>query len=354
MTVSATGRLFRPLHGENTVSVTPVKIAVVIPYFQRKRGLLRQCVRSVLENATGVDTAVVVVDDGSPLPAEEEIGDLLRDGPVEIVHQKNAGPAAARNMGLSRVEPYASYVTFLDSDDEWTGPFLEDAVRALDQGFDLFVGNSRRVGIPVSRFEWSDVQSQNIHPGGHRLVDPDHDVYEYVGSFFDLLVRRSNVIGPTTMAFRLDRFPGIRFRESLFQGEDRLFKLTLGQSLGRVAFSPRIYAEEGEGVNIFDKSGWKTDGYLRLTSNYIALSRMVLDEIRLDASQRAFVRGQLADSRRAFVAAVLHQLRHRKPLDWAQVRATLRGDPTGAVLFLPNVLRLVAGHLGVKGRRRPG
>ncbi len=156
------------------------------------------------------------------------------------------------------------------------------------------------------------------------------------------------------MAYRLDRFRSNRFPEDLKQGEDRFFKLQMGQAVERVAFSPRIYADEGEGVNIFDKSGWKTDGYLRLTSNYIALSRMVLDEIRLDASQRAFVRGQLADSRRAFVAAVLHQLRHRKPLDWAQVRATLRGDPTGAVLFLPNVLRLVAGHLGVKGRRPPG
>ncbi|WP_026340864.1 glycosyltransferase family 2 protein [Thioalkalivibrio sp. AKL10] len=334
------------------MSVSPAKIAVVIPYFQRKRGLLRQCVRSVLENAEGLEIEVLVVDDGSPLPAEEEIGDFLEDCPVEVIHQENAGPAAARNMGLEHVAPGTRYVAFLDSDDEWIGPFLEDAVRALDQGFDLFVGNSRRTGIPTSRFQWSDARSDNIRPEEHHLVDPAHDLYEYVGDFFDLLVRRSNIIGPTTMAYRLDRFPEVRFRESLFQGEDRLFKLTLGQSLGRVAFSPRIYAEEGEGVNIFDKSGWKTEGYLRLTSNYISLSRMVLEEIRLDPKQRAFVRGQLADSRRAFVAAVLHQLRHRKPLDWSQVRATLRRDPAGAALFLPNTLRLATRRLG-GGRRRP-
>ncbi|WP_026304730.1 glycosyltransferase family 2 protein [Thioalkalivibrio sp. AKL8] len=333
------------------MSVSPSKIAVVIPYFQRKRGLLRQCVRSVLDNAAGVDIEVLVVDDGSPLPAEEEIGDFLEDCPVEVIHQENAGPAAARNKGLEHVAPGTRHVAFLDSDDEWIGPFLDDAVRALDQGFDLFVGNSRRTGIPTSRFQWSDTRNDNICPEEHRVVDPEHDLYEYVGDFFDLLVRRTNIIGPTTMAYRLDRFPDVRFRESLFQGEDRLFKLTLGQSIGRVAFSPRIYADEGEGVNIFDKSGWKTEGYVRLTSNYIALARMVLEEIRLDGKQRAFVRGQLADSRRSFVAAVLHQLRHRKPLDWSLVRATLRRDPLGAVLFLPNILGLALGRLGEKGGR---
>lgn len=315
------------------------KIAVIIPYFQRKKGLLRQCVKSVLSARFDGSVEVIVVDDGSPLPAEEEVGDLADGAKLRIIRQVNAGPAAARNAGLDRVAAETEKVTFLDSDDEWTGPFLEDSVQALDQGFDLFLGNSRRTGIPASRFEWSDCRHDNIYPEDHRLVDGTHDLYEYVGDFFDLLVRRSNVIGPTTMAYRFDRFPDVRFRESLFQGEDRLFKLTLGQSLGRVAFSPRIYAEEGEGVNIFDKSGWKTEGYLRLTSNYISLSRLVLDEVRLDEKQRAFVRGQLGGSRRAFVAAVLHQLWHRKSLDWALVRATLRRDPLGGVLFLPAAAR---------------
>ncbi|WP_026329847.1 glycosyltransferase family 2 protein [Thioalkalivibrio sp. ALE12] len=336
------------------MSVNPAKIAVVIPYFQRQPGLLRRCVQSVLDWRSGLAIHVVVVDDGSPLPADREIGDLLGNGEVVIIRKDNGGPGAARNTGLDHVPRDTPFVAFLDSDDQWIGPFPGDAVRALGRGFDLFIGDTQRTGISRTRFQWGDSREGNLRPEDHVLIDAEHELYEFSGDFFDLLIRRSSIISANAMAYRLDRFPGNRFPEGLMQGEDRFFKLQLAQSIGRVAFSPHIYADEGEGVNIFDKSGWKTDGYLRLTSNYIALSRMVLDEIRLDASQRAFVRGQLADSRRAFVAAVLHQLRHRKPLDWAQVRATLRRDPTGTVLFLPNVLRLVAGHLGVKGRRPPG
>ncbi|WP_019571943.1 glycosyltransferase family 2 protein [Thioalkalivibrio sp. ALMg3] len=333
------------------MSEGPLKIAVVIPYFQRERGLLRRCVQSVLDWRAGLSICVIVVDDGSPLPADEEIGDLLDDGEIVIVRKENGGPGAARNTGLDHVPRDIPFVAFLDSDDQWIGPFLGDAVRALGRGFDLFIGDTQRTGISRTRFQWADSPEDNIHPEDHPLIDPEHGLYEFAGDFFDLLVRRSSIISANAMAYRLDRFSRNRFPEGLMQGEDRFFKLQLGQSLRRVAFSPRIYADEGEGVNIFDKSGWKTEGYVRLTSNYIALARMVLEEIRLDEKQRAFVRGQLADSRRSFVAAVLHQLRHRKPLDWSLVRATLRRDPLGAGLFLPNILRLALGRLGQKGGR---
>ena len=105
----------------------------------------KQCVQSVLDTRGWVRVRILVVDDGSPRPAEEEIGDLVDAETVTIIQQENAGPAAARNTGLD----YAGdvpFVTFLDSDDQWTGPFLQDAVRALEQGYDLFVGDSKRGG----------------------------------------------------------------------------------------------------------------------------------------------------------------------------------------------------------------
>lgn len=333
--------------------MTEPKMAVIIPYFQREAGLLRQCVQSVLETRGSVQVRVVVVDDGSPLPAEREIGDLEGDGAVRIIQQANAGPAAARNTGLDHVTGIP-FVTFLDSDDQWTGPFLQDAVQALEQGYDLFVGDSRRNGVADTRFQWGRSAADNIQPGKHRPVDVDHAIYEFVGDFFDLLVRRSNIVSANTMAYRYDRFPEVRFPESLIQGEDRLFKLRLGQRVERVAFSPHVYAEEGEGVNIFDKSGWNTEGYLGLTSNYIALARMVLQEIPLNARQRAFVRRQLGKSRRAFVAGVLHQLRHRRGMDWQGVASTLRSDPGSAALFMPNALRLLAGHFVGRRARSDG
>ncbi|WP_028484251.1 glycosyltransferase family 2 protein [Thioalkalivibrio sp. ALE17] len=332
------------------MSNTDAKIAVIVPYFQREAGLLRQCVQSVLDTRDGLSVRVLVVDDGSPHSAEEEIGDLQDGETVTIIHQDNAGPAAARNTGLDRVGD-TPFVTFLDSDDQWTGPFLQDAVRALEQGYDLFVGDSQRGGVPSTRFHWGSSPADNIRHDQHRLVDAEQQLYEFVGDFLDLLVRRSNIISANTMAYRLERFADIRFPADLVHGEDRLFKLRLGARLQRVAFSPRVYADEGEGVNIFDKSGWDTEGYLGLTANYVALAHMILAEIPLNARQKAFVRRQLGKSRRGFLAGVLHQLRHRKPLDWSVVAKTFRNDPAGAMLVGPNILRLMADRLTNRGDR---
>ncbi|TDY03760.1 succinoglycan biosynthesis protein ExoW [Thiohalophilus thiocyanatoxydans] len=321
-------------------SSTP-EIAVIIPFYQRETGLLTQCVRSILEQPGGVDCQIIVVDDESPIPADQELARFLPDAGdrLRIIHQPNAGPGAARNTGLDNVPPGTPYVTFLDSDDQWTGPFLSDAVAALEQGYDLFMGNSTRVGSETSRFEWDKNPVLNIHPADHKTIDPERALYEYQGDFFDLLIRRSNIIGPTTMAYRFDRFAAVRFDPTIYNGQDRLFKLTLGQDFQRVAFSPKLYAYEGEGINIFDKSQWGTAGSIRLLSSYIRLSRRILATIRLNPEQRAYVRHQLADSRRSFALSIPHLLKKGVSIDWRRVMATFREDPLCAMLFLPNLAR---------------
>jgi succinoglycan biosynthesis protein ExoW len=317
----------------------PPEIAIVIPYFQREPGLLHQCVTSIIDRAPQRPYKIIVVDDGSPIPAEQELCQLSSEARrhVELVKQANAGPGAARNAGLDRIPQGTTCVAFLDSDDQWTDSFLDDAMAALDLGYDLFFGNSQRIGQGQSRFEWHEDQRLNIEPSEHLLIDAQRQLYEYRGDFFDLLVRRSNIIGPTTMAYRYDRFPSVRFDTTLYNGQDRLFKLTLGQHLGGVAFSAKIYAHEGEGINIFDKSQWGTEGWLRLTSSYIELGKRILSGVNLSAEQRRYVRQQLADARRSFALGIPHQLRRGITVDWKRVMGTFRQDPMTAALLLPNL-----------------
>lgn len=322
-------------------------IAVIIPYYQRERGLLRQCIQSVLAQKGRVDARVLVVDDASPVPAQDEVGDLAAEsgGVITIIAQANAGPAAARNTGLDHVSADTPFVAFLDSDDQWTGPFLSDAVAALGRGYDLFFGNTRRGRRARPRFDWHDDPRWRLRGDDHPRFDGERDLHEFGGDFFDFLVHRTDIISATAMAYRFDRFPALRFRTGLFQGEDRLFKLQLGKQLEKAAFSPKMYADEGEGVNVFDKSGWGTEGSLRLASNYIALGKIILDEIPLNHEQRAHIRRQLAGSRHFFAASLLHLLRHRAPVDWRRVRTTFRDDPATAALLLPNLARIAGSRL---------
>ncbi|MEE4188800.1 MAG: glycosyltransferase family 2 protein [Roseobacter sp.] len=322
------------------------RIAIVIPFFQKQSGLLRTCVESILAQEGVDDFLVIVVDDGSPVKAGQELAEICaREPRIKIIEQANAGPGAARNAGLDSVPKGTEYVTFLDSDDQWTDSFLSDAVDALDRGFDMFIGNSRRSGVDKPRFEWSPDPALNILAEGHPCIDSDRELYRFSGDFFNLLVYRSSIVSANTIAYRFGKLPKVRFNEQLFNGQDRVFKLSLKEICDAVAFSPKVYAFEGAGVNIFDRSQWGSEQSIRFLSSYIELPKTVMKVIALNGAQQKFVLGQLRELRRAFAASVLHLLMHRKDVDWRLVLKTFQNDPMTAVLFLPNAVRIVLGKL---------
>lgn len=96
------------------------KFTVVIPYYQKQHGVLGRALASVFAQ-TVQDFDLVIVDDESPYPIENEIAELseAQQNRIKIVKQKNGGPGGARNTGLDNVPAETSYVAFLDSDDIW-------------------------------------------------------------------------------------------------------------------------------------------------------------------------------------------------------------------------------------------
>jgi glycosyltransferase involved in cell wall biosynthesis len=91
----------------------PVEFSVIVPTYNRL-DLLKQAIRSIWTQ-TLTDYEIVVVDDGST----DGTMDYLRSlGPgVTALSQANAGPGAARNLGVRHAA--GRYVAFLDSDDVW-------------------------------------------------------------------------------------------------------------------------------------------------------------------------------------------------------------------------------------------
>lgn len=90
------------------------QVSVIIPVYKAEK-YLEKCVRSVL-NQTFHDLEVILVDDGSPDSSGQICEEYAKkDSRIKVIHQKNAGVAVARNVGLDLAA--GEYITFVDSDD---------------------------------------------------------------------------------------------------------------------------------------------------------------------------------------------------------------------------------------------
>ena len=106
--------------------------SIVVPIFKAEKYLV-ECIDSIL-GQTYRDFEIILVDDGSPDRCPSICDEYASvDSRIKVIHQKNAGQAAARNtgVGISR----GDYLLFLDSDDYYlsvsnlhTKPYLSKNV----------------------------------------------------------------------------------------------------------------------------------------------------------------------------------------------------------------------------------
>ncbi len=88
-------------------------ISIIIPLYNGEK-LIKQTLDSVV-NQTYTYWEVIIVDDGSTDNGTDFIEKNYPD--VKIIKQKNAGVAAARNVGVKHAS--GEIIAFLDQDDEW-------------------------------------------------------------------------------------------------------------------------------------------------------------------------------------------------------------------------------------------
>lgn len=100
-------------------------VSVVIPYYKQER-FIALTVKSVKQQ-TYPHFEIIVVDDGSPVPASS----VLQESDVLVLRTGNHGCAAARNFGFKQSS--GEYLLFLDSDDMLTPGALEAHVKTLSE-----------------------------------------------------------------------------------------------------------------------------------------------------------------------------------------------------------------------------
>ena len=185
--------------------------SVIMPVYNRVESL-EAAIDSVLAQ-TFPHWRLYVVDDGSD--DWDRISELAKRrywneaGRVHFFHRKrNAGPAAARNYGLSQCR--GKYVAFLDSDDLWYRDHLQVHFAAHE------AGNWTGVyGTPD--FAW---RSKDPVTGGFSYRPDKHPTIEYDGNYDAKRLCDHNYIQTSALSLWGDQARAHRFPEHLRVEED--------------------------------------------------------------------------------------------------------------------------------------
>lgn len=119
---------------------------------------LSRCVESLLAQ-TYKPMEIILVDDGSEDGTSKLCDDYAEKcRSIYVIHQKNAGPSAARNAGLAIAK--GDYIGYVDGDDWVEQDMYESMLRAcLDKGAQVAVCSYRQIGKGA----------EEIHPTGNIL-----------------------------------------------------------------------------------------------------------------------------------------------------------------------------------------
>lgn len=303
------------------------RVAVIIPHYQHKPGVLRRALTSVFRQRGDFTCEVLIADDGSPAPAIPEIPDFATNGRrmrITVVGQRNAGPGAARNAALDAVSDRATHVAFLDSDDAWRPDHLQNALRALDFGHDFYFSDHL---FSDYRQSSAFIRSGKPRLAEHRLLDRERGIYEFRGDMTDQILIDGNVIGTSTVVYRFRPHAELRFHESFYNGQDYLFWLDFCRRTRRFVFSTDVECEYGLGVNIYTGAGWGTERLLTRLTNELQLWQAVRKLYPLTSAQDAGAAHKIDRIRESIVRDILHRVTHRKGMPSDLLRRIVQIDP---------------------------
>jgi len=306
------------------------RIGIVIPYFQRDSGLLHRALSSVAAQEYS-PVQVVVVDDGSPRAAVDEITPDLRAvlPRLTLIRQANAGVAAARNAGLDALTDDVSAVALLDSDDRWENSHLRNAAAALSAGADFFFSNDRNVDETQNRLQLVPAVREQLRTS--TPVPGAPGVVQWSAGIPALFVDGC-AFHTSTVVFRRALMPELRFPVSFHRaGEDQVacWDLLARASVIMACAKPTVVTGDG-GLGIWRNSTWGSAAHLVRLADEIRWRRYMIsndpDCSPLSAAERRRVRDSIAERRRVALYSLLHLLRRRHNV-FGEIVYLFRSDP---------------------------
>lgn len=299
-------------------------LIVIIPFYQKEPGILNRALKSI-DNQVDISSInqVVIVDDGSPVSAINEINDLSNTliSKLHIIKQENQGVSRARNVGLAYANNNGQYIAFLDSDDIWQEHHISLMMQAFELGAQFYFANFFQPGQTIGAFERGQKLQLDEHSSlGQNLYCYEKDMIQQI------LV--GNLIGTPTVGFKIDGFSELRFKENLrFAGEDYLFWLDIAKQQPKIIFSNKITVHCGKGVNIFASAKWGTMHLQHRLTDELNFRKSVISSYQLNEETLAHVTSSIWQSRKQIILNGLSLLKHRQWQVITHLTRTIVSDP---------------------------
>jgi glycosyltransferase involved in cell wall biosynthesis len=194
-------------------------ITVIIPLYNKERQISR-AICSV-QRQTFKDWRLIVVDDGSTDDGPRIVREI-KDSRIELVHQDNAGPGAARNAGIRITQ--TPFVSFLDADDEWHPEFLETTFRAI-QNNDVALVSTSMLELPNNYDYLELLRGKGIEPGVFYFTGTENP--DEAEAIISVITSRNSLIR-THIVMKYGGF----YEKKCTHGEDRalLWRIAFGES----------------------------------------------------------------------------------------------------------------------------
>ena len=177
-------------------------ISIVIPVYNVEK-YLERCIQSVLKQSYH-DLELIIIDDGSTDKSGEICDKYQYDDRVRVIHQKNLGVSASRNLGIEISQ--GDYIWFIDADDWIEENSISTLVNEGENSDLIFFGamtaieNSDETFTLEKRVFWNDKKS-------YKVIDKYQEIFNKNVTLWNKLIKKE-VIGD------------IRFDESMRYGED--------------------------------------------------------------------------------------------------------------------------------------
>ncbi len=203
-------------------------LSIIIPTYNCEH-FVSEGIDSVLSQLPE-NCELILVDDGSEDGTKNVLSSYEgRQDNLHIIYEVHRGASGARNTGLDRAK--GKYVTFMDCDDCLKAGFLKRNISLLESDADLYIFGIERVLLDGSRSASTlqDREFWNISDFADEYIRTRAMlIYSNCNKFY----KRSVIEGR-----------GIRFDESFFFGEDRLFNYSFLMGAGSVVTSSEIMLE---------------------------------------------------------------------------------------------------------------